>query len=130
MDSSKINSNLSSQCFNDKKGLRCKPIEPPHNFHNKYVSVANNLLCTHFEHNGHLKGNCKKRKRDKEGHMKFQSENNQEEKEWRLGSHAKSVRSESKMEMVCKGPGPRYSFSKTTFPPLSGRFLVIPFDNY
>ncbi|KAH0689140.1 hypothetical protein KY289_016498 [Solanum tuberosum] len=46
-DSSKILSNMSNQSFNGKKGLGCRPLEPPYNPHSKYVSVSDNLLCTH-----------------------------------------------------------------------------------
>jgi len=46
-DSSKILSNLSNQKFNRRKGLGCKKIKPPYNPHSKYVSVYDNLLCTH-----------------------------------------------------------------------------------
>ena len=53
-DSSKILFNLSNQSFNGKKGLGCRQIEPPYNPHSKYVSVSDNLLCTHCGSNGHL----------------------------------------------------------------------------
>lgn len=82
-DSSKILSDLSQQSFNGKKGLGCRPIEPPFNPNSKYVFVADNLLCTHYGRNGHLKENCDKLKGAKERHVRFLiSKNNQETKEW------------------------------------------------
>ncbi|XP_049414870.1 uncharacterized protein LOC125877656 [Solanum stenotomum] len=62
-DSSKILSNLANQKFNNKKGLACRQIKLPYNPHRKYVSVSDNLLCTHCERNGHLKEKCDSLKR-------------------------------------------------------------------
>lgn len=39
----KILSNLSSQSFNGKQGMDCRPIEPPCNPHSKYMYVVDNL---------------------------------------------------------------------------------------
>ncbi|XP_049391385.1 uncharacterized protein LOC125855684 [Solanum stenotomum] len=97
-DSSKILSNLSNQSFNGKKGLGRRPIEPPYNPHRKYVSVSNNLLCTHYGRNGHLKEKCESLRKAKERHVKF-------------------VRFENDVKKGHKGPGPRYHFRKNTLPP-------------
>ncbi|KAH0717488.1 hypothetical protein KY290_014092 [Solanum tuberosum] len=110
-DSSKILSNLSNQSFNGKKGLGRRPIEPPYNPHSKYVSVSDNLLCTHCGRNGHLKEKCETLRKAKEKHEKF-------------------VRSENNDKRELKGPGPHYRFSKNTLPPWTGRFLIKPFDSY
>jgi len=110
-DSSKILSNLSNQSFNEEKGLGCRPIEPPYNPHSKYVSVSDNLLCTHCGRNGHLKEKCETLRKAKVKHEKF-------------------VRSENNDKRELKGPGPHYRFSKNTLPPWTGRFLIKPFDSY
>lgn len=52
---SKILFNMSHQSINGKKGLGCRPKEPPYNPHRQYVFVADNLLCTHCGRNSHLK---------------------------------------------------------------------------
>ncbi|KAH0696719.1 hypothetical protein KY290_014118 [Solanum tuberosum] len=101
-DSSKILSNLSNQSFNGKKGLGHRPIEPPCNPHSKYVSISDNLLCTHCGRNGFLKEKCESLRKAKERHVKF-------------------VRSENDGKKGHKGPGPRYRFIKNILPPWTGR---------
>ncbi|KAK4734428.1 hypothetical protein R3W88_008689 [Solanum pinnatisectum] len=96
-DSSKILSNLSSQSFNGKKGLGCKPIKPPYNSYSKYVSISNNLLCTHCGRNGHLKEKCETLRKVNKKYVKF-------------------VRSENINDKGHKPPGPRHHFSKNTLP--------------
>ncbi|XP_049406072.1 uncharacterized protein LOC125869660 [Solanum stenotomum] len=104
-DSSKILSNLSNQSFNRKKGLGRRPIEPPYNPHSKYVSVSDNLLCTHCGRNGHLKEKCETLRKAKEKHEKF-------------------VRSENNDKRELKRPGSRYRFRKNTLPPGQEGFLL------
>ncbi|KAH0665121.1 hypothetical protein KY285_026327 [Solanum tuberosum] len=110
-DTSKILSNLSNQSFNGKKGLGRRPIEPPYNPHRKYMSVSDNLLCTHCGRNGHLKEKCESLRKAKERDVKF-------------------VRSENDVKKGHKGPGPGYHFSNNTLPPWTGRFLIKPFDSF
>ncbi|XP_049397273.1 uncharacterized protein LOC125861406 [Solanum stenotomum] len=70
-DSSKILSNLANQKFNNRKGLGCRQIEPPYNPYSKYVSVSDNLLCTHYGKNGHMKEKCEILRGVKERQEKF-----------------------------------------------------------
>ncbi|KAK4729569.1 hypothetical protein R3W88_022557 [Solanum pinnatisectum] len=65
-DSSKILSNLANLKFHSRKGLGCRKIEPPYNPHIKYVIVFDNLLCTYYVRNNHLKRSCESLKRVKE----------------------------------------------------------------
>lgn len=97
-DSSKILTNLASQQFNSRKGLGCRQIEPPYNPHSKYVSVSDNLLCTHYDKTGHLKEQCEKLRKVKESQEKF----------------LKSRKVIEKKKWVPGGPG--YHFSKNTLP--------------
>ncbi|KAH0769701.1 hypothetical protein KY290_013682 [Solanum tuberosum] len=105
-DSSMILSKLANQKFNSGKGLGCQKIEPPYNPYSKYVSVSDNLLCTHCGRNGHLKRNCESLRKTKENQVLF----------------CKADRK--------KVPGPRYRFSKNTLPPWTRRFLIKPLDSF
>lgn len=70
-NSVKVVSNIANQKLNNKKGLGCRQIEAPHNPYSKYVSVSDNLLCTHCRRNGHLKEKCEILRRVKERQEKF-----------------------------------------------------------
>jgi len=110
-DSSKILSNMSNQSFNGKKRLGRRPIEPPYNPHSKYVSVSDNLLCTHCGRNGHLKENCEILRKAKERHERF-------------------VRPENDDKTRHKGPDPPYYFRKNIMPHWTERFLIRPLNDY
>ncbi|XP_049347721.1 uncharacterized protein LOC125812241 [Solanum verrucosum] len=105
-DSSTILSKLANKKFNNGKGLGCQKIEPPYNPYSKYVFSFNNLLCTHYGKNGHLKRNCESLRKTKENQALF----------------CKADRN--------KVPGPRYRFSKNNLPPWTRRFLIKPLDSF
>ncbi|KAH0710848.1 hypothetical protein KY284_012275 [Solanum tuberosum] len=96
-DSSKILSNLANQKFNGRKRLGCRQIEPPYNPHSKYMSISDNLLCTHCGKNGHLKEKYEILRGIKERQEKFLKSRKVSEKKKRV-------------------PGPSHLFSKNTLP--------------
>lgn len=49
---------MTSQRYNNGKVLSCQHVNLPFNPYNKFVSVSNILLCTHYGRNGHLKMDC------------------------------------------------------------------------
>lgn len=81
---SKLLTSLTNQKSNGVQGLGRKYVNPLYHPHNKYVSVFDNLLCTHYGRKRNLKRDYESRKKGEKIFEVYNHDNNKYDRKSRL----------------------------------------------